>query len=351
MSITSKPATSTGPSRPAGIAQHVLRFITEQQLPPTPKVYELWYRYFEGADECLNSELAVRVEDPSSIDLELVESLHAQYCMSPAVKDNRIVDRLADEIVGFKLIVQDQKSAGESYSRKLAEANQVFIEAVPQKVAETASSLTDDTRQMQSELEKLHQRVVAAEEQVDSLQAELQEAHSAMMTDHLTGLGNRRFYESLLRQSIRSLNGREAEGVPYLALVDCDKFKSVNDNFGHPFGDTVIKTLGAELSRVVSNGGVARLGGDEFAAFGRFRSDDEVAAFADDLRTAIGGQKLFPPESLEPLKRLTLSIGIARVRAEDSEESWHDRADKMLYQAKHLGGDRAVIEKTLGRNS
>lgn len=335
---------------PASIAQKALTYITECRLPPTPKAYELWYRYFEGANQDLTDELASRMANPSSINLELVESLHLQHCSAEACGDeSQIADKLSGGIIDFKSIIEDQKSAGDSYSLKLQQANEAFEGAEPSIVVKTAGSLTEDTRAMQRQMEKLRHRVVAAEQHVGELQADLRHAQSAMMTDHLTGLGNRRYYESMLRQTVRSLKAGSVPGIPYLILVDCDKFKTINDTFGHPFGDAVIQTVAEELTGVREDACVARLGGDEFAVFSRFSSEEEVAQCTDGLLDSIGNRRPIPPESDEAPPHLSISVGVARIRETDSEDSWHSRADKMLYQAKNLGGNRAFIEKTLNR--
>jgi diguanylate cyclase len=196
---------------------------------------------------------------------------------------------------------------------------------------------------MQQQITLLQRRVDQARQETSSLQEKLIRSQHAMMTDHLTGLGNRRFYEATLNRAIRDVD--ESSGRAYLALIDCDEFKSVNDTFGHPFGDEVIKRVGRLMRDSKPDASIARLGGDEFAVFMRCNTIDEVESFAEHLRTTLDSQPIVNRETGDTIRRLTLSIGIAVVRSADDTASWHERADKLLYKAKRLGGNRAVIER------
>ncbi|MEM1226801.1 MAG: diguanylate cyclase [Planctomycetota bacterium] len=330
-------------------AKEALKQIGECRLPPTPSVYEVFFTHFQGVNNELSDELSMRLDNPTSLTLERVDALHSQFCSPASGEDEaELAMRLSDGVADFKAIVADQKEAGGAYAERLETANKALGTADPREMSRVASTLTADTKEMSSQLAAMQRRVAAAEQQVDSLQTDLLAAQSLLMTDHLTGLQNRRFYEAALKQMIRDLKHSSSETVPYLALIDCDKFKKINDTFGHPVGDDVIRLLGATLNGVEGTLHAARLGGDEFAVFCKFASLAEVEQFADAIRTAVRERRIINQATGETLTRFSLSIGVARVRASDDEDSWHSRADKMLYQAKSLGGDRAVVEKSQG---
>jgi len=335
---------------PASLAQKALMMIAQAKLPPTPNVYSVFYNHFANTNEHLSEDLSRRSDDPKSISLEHVESLHAQFLSSSTVgQEEHLGDSLGEELARFRAIVADQKEAGESYSKCLDTASKLFVKAEPNEVVQAVDSLSADTKAMQSQMHEMSLRVLDAETKVNHLQAELRQAQSLMLTDHLTGLGNRRSYESMLRTCVRSLGDAKLSGHPYLALIDCDKFKKINDTYGHPFGDEVIQLLAATLREASPSASVARLGGDEFALFARFPSIAAVEQFADELRMKVGERKIINKETRETLVQITLSVGIARIHESDSEESWHERADRLLYEAKNLGGDRIVIEKVASR--
>ncbi len=148
--------------------------------------------------------------------------------------------------------------------------------------------------------------------------------------DGLTGLPNRAMFEERFDVAL----AEAAEGDGYLAVVamDLDRFKEVNDSFGHAAGDTVLKTLAKRLSECLKDGEVvARLGGDEFAALKSFTSMETLRDFLNRLEAALYTQV--------PVEGATLatggSIGVA-IYPEDGDERSKllSNADLAMYRAK-----------------
>jgi len=150
-------------------------------------------------------------------------------------------------------------------------------------------------------------------------------------TDELTGLANRREFNRVLDQRIRT--ARQDGGDPAVLLIDLDGFKAVNDRLGHAAGDDVLRRVGERLTAVCGAGCLAaRLGGDEFAVVTPTgMTDEQVTALAKrllrDLRMPPGGAMSAPT--------VTASIGYARSRADDRDrDALLHRADAALYDAK-----------------
>jgi len=159
------------------------------------------------------------------------------------------------------------------------------------------------------------------------------------ITDGLTGLYDRRHIEHLVRREI-SRAKRYGEPVA-IAMADIDNFKRINDTFGHPFGDTVLKSIGAAFRAACREGDlVGRYGGEEFL-FILSRTDREgAAAFAERIRLAAESLK-FSARG-KPLT-VTVSVGAA---VRDAHETWEDllrSADDALYTAKRQGKNRVVL--------
>lgn len=331
----------------ASIAQQAILTIAKCQLPPNPSVFTVMYRYFEGAHADLIEALRHRIDDPAAISLNLIESLFADH-FATASPDNQdaIADRLDDGIDDVRSIMDEQKRFGVAYSDKLDQAQKILAGADAQQATNAVHQLSQDTRSMQQQIAGLQRRVDEAKAETTALKAKLVQSQAAMMTDHLTGLGNRRFYEATLKRAVKDVDTDPVRA--FLALVDCDKFKSINDTFGHPFGDQVIKRLGKLMRESSTEASIARLGGDEFAVFIRCNHVDDVQAFADRFRDLLNSQPIVSQKTGETLQRICVSIGIAAIRPTDDAASWHERADRLLYKAKRLGGDRAVIESVAG---
>jgi diguanylate cyclase (GGDEF)-like protein len=150
------------------------------------------------------------------------------------------------------------------------------------------------------------------------------------LEDALTGIANRRQFEQVLAARIAAAPA--AGRAMTVAMVDVDKFKSVNDRFTHRVGDRVLKTIAAiVLSQVRANDLPARWAGDEFVIL--FDEADGRAArpICERIGAAVAG---FDWESVAAGLRMSISIGLAEVRPGDTAESVLHRSDESMYRAK-----------------
>ena len=159
-------------------------------------------------------------------------------------------------------------------------------------------------------------------------------------TDALTGLCNRRAMEEFVADEIRLA---EQNKTPLaLLMLDLDKFKVLNDTWGHWTGDRALKALGATvLATVGQKDIIARVGGEEFAVMLPGRDLSAAEMLAEQLRRAV--EKICIEEGDFTI-RMTVSIGISMRKP--GERTWADmlrRADKALYQAKRSGRNRVVV--------
>jgi diguanylate cyclase (GGDEF)-like protein len=155
--------------------------------------------------------------------------------------------------------------------------------------------------------------------------------------DPLTGAGNRRSMSSELNIAVAS---RERYGTSLAVLaMDLDHFKQVNDRYGHSAGDKVlVDFVKLVKSCVRKEDRLFRFGGEEFLLLLPNTDHQGVSVFAQNLREKI-------TERLRsPAGPITVSMGGALLRTGESADSWLNRADEMLYRAKHAGRDRVFIE-------
>ena len=154
--------------------------------------------------------------------------------------------------------------------------------------------------------------------------------------DGLTGLANRRAFDSALRAEVER-SARTGQPLS-LVLLDVDHFKRINDTFGHQSGDDVLRNVGAVLAAGRATDLAARYGGEEFAVLLPACSSADAVAVAERLRAGIAA--VGPPE-------VTASAGVATLQARpgtkaDQGSALVDAADSALYQAKRAGRDRTV---------
>ncbi|WP_025849805.1 sensor domain-containing diguanylate cyclase [Paenibacillus ehimensis] len=168
---------------------------------------------------------------------------------------------------------------------------------------------------------------------LSDLQKQTEQLTHAAMTDSLTGLTNRRTFGSIMRQ------WTEMRQPFALIVIDIDRFKSINDTYGHQAGDEVLKHLARVLtSSVRSNDICCRYGGEEFVALLPLTTVSDAWSTAERVRTAI--------ETVEnPLGiPITVSSGIAHYPTHaESAELLFQRADHALYQAKKSGKNRSIV--------
>lgn len=161
----------------------------------------------------------------------------------------------------------------------------------------------------------------------------------AVMTDALTGLGNRHALDALTRE----IGRHQAHQPPVVvAMVDLDRFKSVNDNHGHAVGDQVLKNAAATLRHAVRlSDEVLRLGGEEFLLCLRGTSLARGVEIAQSVCDAL--RQVPHPLGDGQILHVTGSVGVAHIAADESLTEAIQRADAALYAAKHAGRDRVCV--------
>ncbi|NDV25231.1 diguanylate cyclase [Desulfovibrio sp. JC010] len=175
---------------------------------------------------------------------------------------------------------------------------------------------------------------------LDDMRTKLDKTFSLMremaITDELTGLPNRRgFYGEV--EKLLWLSGRYKHPL-VLALFDIDHFKSINDNFGHPVGDEVLKSFaGVISSRIRKTDLLARVGGEEFVLVMPETSAEDAHKLLDRLRQAVANYE-FPHA-----EKVTVSAGFSEFSGSGKLEGLMDIADKALYKAKQEGRDRVLF--------
>jgi diguanylate cyclase (GGDEF)-like protein len=159
-------------------------------------------------------------------------------------------------------------------------------------------------------------------------------------TDGLTGLFNHRVFQEKLSEELKKLS-RYSEPSSLL-LADIDFFKKINDTYGHPSGDLVLKEVSKIIREAIRDIDIpARYGGEEFAAI-LPRTDSKGAMnIAERLRKAVMSASFFSDASS---LKVTLSIGIATTPSDaKTKEELIEKADEALYYAKHNGRNRSVL--------
>ena len=157
--------------------------------------------------------------------------------------------------------------------------------------------------------------------------------------DKLTGLYNRRFFDETLEKEV--LRARRFKRDLSLIFIDIDKFKHFNDTYGHTEGDAVLQRLGRLIKEQVRNeiDIACRYGGEEFTIILPDTANSRATAIADRLIRDFKSIKFHIPSKNVTIQK-TISIGIADINVSNGAKALLDNADKAMYEAKKLGGNR-----------
>ncbi len=206
----------------------------------------------------------------------------------------------------------------------------------------------DDHQAREAELQRRAARHIASlREQVQVLEGEgshlrqrLEEEHRKTLTDALTGIYNRQAYDEHMARSYA--HWKRYGGHLGVIMIDIDRFKTLNDAFGHPAGDKVLKAVAGHLQKQVRESDVlARYGGEEFAVILPETDCRDALGVAEKLRARVEGYGF--RHKGEPV-RVTVSCGITAFRPGDTPQTTLERADALLYRAKGEGRNRCLAD-------
>jgi diguanylate cyclase len=251
------------------------------------------------------------------------------------------------EIASILKFVRDYIDTNNRYTDSLNRAQATLGSiAKPDQVWGIVKLLMAENEKIRTDARDLKTRLEVSQAHVDQLKENLSQAEQVSLLDPLTNVGNRRRLESELARMVVAAHASESPLC--LVLADLDNFKRINDKFGRPIGDEILKLFSSALvQNVKGRDAVARVGGEEFAVI----LPDTTMGNAYHLAERILGhvkradwiRELTGQASLP----LTASFGIAQLQEQDSAEELLKRADAKLLEAKRNGRSQVVIERSV----
>lgn len=170
----------------------------------------------------------------------------------------------------------------------------------------------------------------------ESLSVRSQTLEQAAVTDGLTGMHNRRYFDDAMTEYLTAF--RRIDKPIGMAILDLDHFKKVNDTWGHDAGDEVLRQVALCLQEFTRyHDVVARLGGEEFAILSPNITERQLYNLADRIREAVSTLNI---DVGSTTLKVTMSAGLAIWNGAESGEELYRRADKQLYEAKRQGRNR-----------
>ncbi|PZA10198.1 diguanylate cyclase [Rhodopseudomonas palustris] len=323
------------------VSARALEQIRELDLSLDPESFELWYTFFAGRHkaltEAIDALLAAKPRPTSRDIADLYERV-----LFPAKAATRI------EAIGAEVQTQSSRlidviaqasDATQGYQSRLSSAAPRLAGGGSEGgVAAIVDDLLQWTIEMRATNALLVERLGSAAAQVRQLQDQLDQVRLESMTDPLTEVGNRKYFETLLSQHVAS----DGSAPLSLLVVDLDNFKQFNDRHGHVVGDDVLRLAASAIKHNCRRDDlVCRYGGDEFAVILPRTPLREALLLGETIRAAIAARELHRRSTHESLGRLMVSIGAAEFRPGERAEDLVERADHWMYVAKQARRDRA----------
>src|SRR5690348_8653866 len=330
-------------------AEAALQAMIAHQVPPTPENYAVWYAYATGMPE-LRRTIDILISNKQEFSQALNAELYSRFCDS-----NRHLNvvtetsgRLHYAIEQVSRFLKSASGEASDFGKTLDQFSNEMGAAAEDNVEFRAllSGLIFETQHMVERNHALEDRLNQSSSEIAELRQSLEEVRREALTDALTGIPNRKFFETRLREAAR--DAMESGEALSLLILDIDHFKQFNDNYGHQLGDQVLRLVARTLTDSVKGRDTpARYGGEEFAIILPQTRLKDAKGLADQIRRTIMSRRVVRKNSGDDYGTITMSIGVACYRPGEQLLETVRRADAALYQAKRNGRNRVVTEDAL----
>jgi diguanylate cyclase len=331
--------------RTMAFAEIAMGQIKALRQPATPRNFEVWYAYATGYHPSLNEAINGILSRRGRLTEADVEQICNTY-LSPTRLSERIDNvgsRVVDEIDQVMAMVDVAIGSANTCSENLAGVSRDLPGADREGLRAIVESLVSTTKDMESVNHALEERLSASKLEISQLQRHLEVARNESLTDPLTSLSNRKFFDEQLTKALAEA-AADSESLSLL-MTDIDHFKTFNDTYGHLTGDQVLRLVALSVKQnVKGQDTAARYGGEEFAIILPNTVLRAAVTVADHIRRAVMSKELMKRSTGEHLGRISISVGVATLRPGDTGQSLIGRADACLYAAKRAGRNRVVCE-------
>ena len=325
--------------------------MADHAVPATPQNFEVWFKFALGTSPELSKIINILIDSKRGFDSATNRSLFQTYVGGDPDREAGHVDVLAAAAgpavdrarlprgLGGR---QPQPCRGPRRRRGADRA-----ECRPATDHPATGRRAVEGRARATTLEA---NFTASLQELDKIRSHLATAEERSRTDALTGLANRHALDDFLRAAqMRAMeNGRPLS----ILLIDIDHFKAFNDQFGHQFGDQVLRLIAKLLKDGLRGDDLAaRFGGEELVGVLPGADVKVARAVAERIRQAIAHRQVTRRSTGEVLTGVTASIGVAQFAPGETLASLFERCDRALYAAKHAGRNRTVSELELDPDS
>lgn len=335
-------ASSREVNRRRQLYEEIGDFLFAHDLDLTPLNFGVALDYLTGANIGVEKAVRAVLMERGKITNGWVESVAAEQRVDEVTPEAlaSMLDKVEENLAQFTGLVHESRSSAKDYGAALQEqarnlTDSQDAEPILARLVGLTRSMVEKTRLVETQMRENQKQTVA-------LKSSLESARRAAEHDHLTGLPNRRAFETVLRAEV-ALALAEEEQLS-VAFCDIDHFKQINDTHGHDTGDRVLKFIASLLARISDDKcHVARHGGEEFVLLFRGKTAAQTCEAVDSVREDLATRSLVNRTNGERMERVSFSAGVANVLAFDDPRAALKAADRALYLAKEHGRNRVYL--------
>jgi diguanylate cyclase len=341
-----QPAVAT-PDRNVDLATAVMTTMRQLGVVGLPRNYEIFYEALSGSNPELSLAVVALHKRPTQDDLDQIgRRFFSQNHGQGIVEQAR--DVLARELEDIASLLRNERSHVEKYGRILEETSggldsrnalsRELLQKIVGAISVATTSTIDHGRQV---VNALNDKTA----ELESVKSKLEEYKRLADTDPLTQIWNRRAFDKEIAGIYNS-----NKGILFNALIlaDIDRFKDINDRFGHPVGDRIIQIVSEIFQTSIrTDMFVARTGGEEFALIVEGASEDTTFEIAERIRLLIEQTPFSNSQTGASYGKVTVSMGICMASEADSPEDLYTKADRALYRSKINGRNRVTKHSSM----
>lgn len=311
-------------------------------VSPLIRNYHLFYTCIANCDQQLRRAVRNLGRNPTQHEVDqVIDEFCPEAADSPTMRRHHDAVLRTLEEIGSRL--RSEQSEMKNFNGAMNRVTQALANSIKEEkitadvLKRVAATVVDVGMHRVSSSDRMLSRMNENKTEIHALRTELVKAKAIANTDPLTGLANRRSFDEHMAASFSRATGF------CLVLLDIDFFKRVNDTYGHPTGDVVLRTVAETLRRALRAGTfVARTGGEEFAVILQDASEKEAMMIGERMRAAV--EKTSIAKGDERFS-VTISLGAAMSAETGTARVLYEAADGALYRSKSAGRNRLTLQR------
>ncbi len=330
------------------IAKAAIEQMADAGVTPNPRNFAVWYTYCSDHYPDLRRFVDKQLKVAGSISEDMSEEIYERFFTPQEERESVTnagvkLEATLDQMVKLFTVAQQGTTR---YNKTLEDFSGQVTDADPQTIQAVLSTVVAETKRMLKVNERLGVELQQSSKEVHILRADLEKVRHEALTDGLTGIANRKVFDTQMRDLTRLAN--DEHSFLSLMMIDIDFFKKFNDTYGHQMGDQVLKLVARTIQEGVKGQDLAaRYGGEEFAVILPNTRVRDAISVAEAIRRHVSSKKVTNKRTNEDLGTVTLSIGVSEFAIGETIAQFIQRADEALYMAKREGRNRVVSQLEL----